>query len=83
MTHPDAGDARYTAAGTHTRTMPTTRIAPRIIGGAEAPGAIGGRGIEMMSEALELERVTVVQRGKDIEVTGYPRAIKGSAADEG
>ncbi|HSL55090.1 MAG TPA: dihydrofolate reductase family protein, partial [Pyrinomonadaceae bacterium] len=56
-------------------------IAPKIIGGAEAPGAVGGRGVEAMAEALELERVTVVQRGRDIEITGYPR--KGSASDEG
>lgn len=62
-------------------------IAPKIIGGAEAPGAIGGRGVDMMSEVLELEGVTVVQRGKDIEVSGYPRTNrrsgKGSPADEG
>lgn len=56
-------------------------IAPKIIGGADAPSAIGGSGVEAMSEALELEHVTVVQHGKDIEVTGYPR--KGSPADEG
>ena len=58
-------------------------IAPKIIGGAEAPSAVGGRGVETMAEALELERVTVVQRGRDIEVTGYPRTSKGSPADEG
>jgi diaminohydroxyphosphoribosylaminopyrimidine deaminase/5-amino-6-(5-phosphoribosylamino)uracil reductase len=57
-------------------------IAPKIIGGAEAPGAIGGRGVEAMAEALELERVTVTKHGKDIEVTGYP-ATKGSPTDEG
>jgi len=56
-------------------------IAPKIVGGTDAPSAIGGRGVEAMSEALELEPVTVVQHGRDIEVTGYPR--KGSAADEG
>src|SRR6185437_3529380 len=56
-------------------------IAPKIVGGADAPGAIGGRGVEAMSEALELKRVTVVRQGEDIEVTGYPR--KGSQADEG
>jgi len=56
-------------------------IAPKIIGGTEAPSAIGGRGVEAMAEALELERVIVTQRGKDIEVTGYPR--KGSPTDEG
>ena len=48
-------------------------IAPKIVGGTEAPSAVGGRGVEMMSEALELENVTITQQGKDIEVTGYPR----------
>jgi diaminohydroxyphosphoribosylaminopyrimidine deaminase/5-amino-6-(5-phosphoribosylamino)uracil reductase len=57
-------------------------IAPKIVGGTEAPSAVGGRGIEMMSEALELERVTMVQHGNDIEVTGYPRMVEGPA-DEG
>jgi len=47
-------------------------IAPKIIGGADAPNAIAGRGVERMIDALELERVEVVQRGRDIEVTGYP-----------
>jgi diaminohydroxyphosphoribosylaminopyrimidine deaminase/5-amino-6-(5-phosphoribosylamino)uracil reductase len=56
-------------------------IAPKVIGGTEAPSAIGGNGVEAMAEALELERVTVAQHGKDIEVTGYPR--KGSPTDEG
>jgi diaminohydroxyphosphoribosylaminopyrimidine deaminase/5-amino-6-(5-phosphoribosylamino)uracil reductase len=58
-------------------------IAPKIIGGVDAPSAIGGSGVEAMSEALELERVTVVQGGKDVEVTGYPRNTKGSPTDEG
>jgi len=56
-------------------------IAPKIIGGMEAPSAIGGSGVEAMADALELERVTVTQHGRDIEVTGYPR--KGSPTDEG
>ncbi len=47
-------------------------IAPKIVGGTDAPSAVGGRGVETMSNALELENVTVTQRGKDIEVTGYP-----------
>ena len=57
-------------------------IAPKIIGGTDAPSAVAGRGIEKMSGALELERTTVVQRGRDIEVTGYPRTNKGPS-DEG
>ena len=47
-------------------------IAPKIIGG---PATLGWKGVERMSEALELERVEVIQRGRDIEVTGYP-AVK-------
>jgi diaminohydroxyphosphoribosylaminopyrimidine deaminase/5-amino-6-(5-phosphoribosylamino)uracil reductase len=44
-------------------------IAPKIVGGFSS---LGWRGVEHMSEALELERVEVTQRGRDIEVTGYP-----------
>ncbi len=58
-------------------------IAPKIVGSVEAPSAIGGTGVAAMAEALELEHVTVAQRGKDIEVTGYPRTAKGSPTDEG
>jgi len=47
-------------------------IAPKLIGGSDAPSALAGKGVERMAEALELERVEVVQRGRDIEVTGYP-----------
>ena len=60
----------------------TFLIAPKIIGGTDAPSAVGGRGVEMMSEAFELERIAVVQHGNDIEVTGYPRINKGPS-DEG
>jgi diaminohydroxyphosphoribosylaminopyrimidine deaminase / 5-amino-6-(5-phosphoribosylamino)uracil reductase len=56
-------------------------IAPKIIGGTDAPSAIGGSGVEAMADALELERVTVTQHGNDLEITGYPR--KGSPTDEG
>jgi diaminohydroxyphosphoribosylaminopyrimidine deaminase/5-amino-6-(5-phosphoribosylamino)uracil reductase len=47
-------------------------IAPKIIGGSAAPGAVGGSGVERMSDALELERIEVTHRGRDLEVTGYP-----------
>jgi diaminohydroxyphosphoribosylaminopyrimidine deaminase/5-amino-6-(5-phosphoribosylamino)uracil reductase len=45
-------------------------IAPKIVGGDRG---LAWSGVERMSGALELERVTVVQHGRDIEVTGYPR----------
>jgi diaminohydroxyphosphoribosylaminopyrimidine deaminase/5-amino-6-(5-phosphoribosylamino)uracil reductase len=47
-------------------------LAPIIIGGREAPNAIGGQGAETLAEALQLEKVEITQRGQDIEVTGYP-----------
>jgi diaminohydroxyphosphoribosylaminopyrimidine deaminase / 5-amino-6-(5-phosphoribosylamino)uracil reductase len=49
-------------------------LAPVIIGGREAPSAIGGHGADRLIDALALQDVEVVQRGRDIEVTGYPRA---------
>jgi diaminohydroxyphosphoribosylaminopyrimidine deaminase/5-amino-6-(5-phosphoribosylamino)uracil reductase len=53
-------------------------IAPVIIGGQDAPSAIGGEGAEKIIDAKQLENVTVERRGRDIEVTGYPRKSKGS-----
>ena len=51
-------------------------IAPKIVGGSTAPSAVGGIGIERMSEAFQLENVEVSHHGDDIEVTGYPRSGK-------
>jgi diaminohydroxyphosphoribosylaminopyrimidine deaminase/5-amino-6-(5-phosphoribosylamino)uracil reductase len=48
-------------------------IAPKIVGGKDAPGAVGGVGVERMVDALQLDNVEITQRGHDIEVTGYPR----------
>lgn len=50
----------------------TAFIAPKIIGGSDAPTAVAGEGVERIAEALELERIEVIQRGRDIEITGYP-----------
>jgi diaminohydroxyphosphoribosylaminopyrimidine deaminase/5-amino-6-(5-phosphoribosylamino)uracil reductase len=47
-------------------------IAPTIIGGLEAPGAIAGSGAQKLADAINLRDVEVVRRGRDIEVTGYP-----------
>ena len=47
-------------------------IAPKIVGGQEAPSAIGGAGIEKIADALELEQLEVAQHGGDVEITGYP-----------
>ena len=50
-------------------------LAPIIIGGHEAPNAIGGQGAETLTEALKLENVEITQRDQDIEVTGYPSVL--------
>jgi len=47
-------------------------LAPIIIGGGEAPSAVGGPGAERLADALRLEDIEIVRRGEDIEVTGYP-----------
>jgi diaminohydroxyphosphoribosylaminopyrimidine deaminase/5-amino-6-(5-phosphoribosylamino)uracil reductase len=52
-------------------------IAPMIIGGREAPNAIGGTGAKSLADAVQLEDVAVVQHGRDLEITGYPARIRG------
>jgi diaminohydroxyphosphoribosylaminopyrimidine deaminase/5-amino-6-(5-phosphoribosylamino)uracil reductase len=52
-------------------------LAPIIIGGCEAPSAIGGAGAERLVDALRLENIEIVRRGEDIEVTGYPAKSEG------
>lgn len=47
-------------------------IAPLIIGGTDAPAAIGGAGPERLTEACRLSDVTIAQHGPDVEITGYP-----------
>jgi diaminohydroxyphosphoribosylaminopyrimidine deaminase/5-amino-6-(5-phosphoribosylamino)uracil reductase len=51
-------------------------VAPKIVGSQDALSAVGGAGIDRMADALELENVEVIQRGHDIEITGYPRSAK-------
>lgn len=48
-------------------------IAPLIIGGRDAPTAVGGKGAEALAEAIELQDVEVTHRGRDVEFTGYPK----------
>jgi len=48
-------------------------LAPRLLGGRDALGAIGGRSPARISEALSLKRVTVTRVGSDMLVEGSLR----------
>lgn len=48
-------------------------LAPKIVGGAEAPVAFALPGFDLMSDAIALERVNVERVGDDCCITGYPR----------
>ena len=46
--------------------------APLIIGGNDAPNAIGGRGASDLTKAMRLANISIDRLGEDIEITGYP-----------
>jgi diaminohydroxyphosphoribosylaminopyrimidine deaminase/5-amino-6-(5-phosphoribosylamino)uracil reductase len=48
-------------------------IAPKCIGGEQAPGPIGGRGRPRMAEAIPLDDVEIQPVGEDWCISGYPR----------
>jgi diaminohydroxyphosphoribosylaminopyrimidine deaminase / 5-amino-6-(5-phosphoribosylamino)uracil reductase len=45
-------------------------LAPLVIGGREAPGAVGGRGAKRLAEAFRLANLEVSRIGDDLVVTG-------------
>ena len=46
-------------------------VAPRLIGGRDAPGAIGGSGVEQLVQAVQLRDLDTIRLGADILITGY------------
>ena len=48
-------------------------VAPIIIGGHDAPKAIGGKGAAELADALRLKEIEIVKLGEDLRITGYPR----------
>lgn len=46
-------------------------VAPKIIGGAGAPGPYGGVGSDLLSDAVELEDLVVRHLGNDLMIEGY------------
>lgn len=47
-------------------------IAPIVIGGRDAPVAIGGRGSHLLSTAMRLKDREITSHDEDLEITGYP-----------
>lgn len=45
--------------------------APKIIGGADALGMVGGKGVEKLNDAVNLKNIRVRRLGDDILVEGY------------
>jgi diaminohydroxyphosphoribosylaminopyrimidine deaminase/5-amino-6-(5-phosphoribosylamino)uracil reductase len=46
-------------------------VAPRLIGGKEAPGPLGGTGVEHLTETVQLRELDYVRLGNDLLLTGY------------
>lgn len=46
-------------------------IAPRLIGGREARGPVGGAGVERLVDAIPLRELDVTRLGTDLLITGY------------
>jgi len=57
----------------------TFMVAPMIIGGHDAPAAIGGRGANSISSASALQDMQIRQHGADFEITGYPELQQAEA----
>src|SRR5260370_434525 len=58
-------------------------VAPKIVGGREAPSAVAGAGIDRMADALQIEDFEIVRRGRDIKITGYPETRESGTKAEG
>src|SRR5487761_1439988 len=46
-------------------------VAPTLIGGREAPSALGGSGVEHLAEAVRLRELDATKLGDDLLITGY------------
>jgi len=53
-------------------------VAPKVIGGRDAPGPFGGAGIEHLADARALTDLDVTRLGDDILITGYVNVHRDS-----
>jgi diaminohydroxyphosphoribosylaminopyrimidine deaminase/5-amino-6-(5-phosphoribosylamino)uracil reductase len=52
-------------------------VAPKVFGGAAAPGPVGGEGADEVAAAIALEDMSAEPVGGDILITAYPTAREG------
>jgi len=52
-------------------------IAPKIIGGSHAPGPIGGKGVDKVTDAKVFEDINIETVGEDILISAYLRNREG------
>lgn len=45
-------------------------VAPKLVGGAEAPGPVGGKGVESLASAVRLKEITWERIGDDLMIVG-------------
>ena len=50
----------------------TLIAAPIIVGGKDAPVAVGGNGVSCLNDAMRLRDISISNLDADIEITGYP-----------
>ena len=46
-------------------------VAPRLVGGRDAPGPLGGAGVDHLRDAIGLEDVDATRLGEDFMISGY------------
>jgi len=51
-------------------------ISPILVGGQQAPGPIGGKGVAKIAKAMKLKNMRVVQMGKDLMVEAEPCSVE-------
>jgi diaminohydroxyphosphoribosylaminopyrimidine deaminase/5-amino-6-(5-phosphoribosylamino)uracil reductase len=50
-------------------------VSPKIVGGADAPSPVAGRGVERMPEAAGLDGLTIEPFGEDVYINGRWRRL--------
>jgi diaminohydroxyphosphoribosylaminopyrimidine deaminase/5-amino-6-(5-phosphoribosylamino)uracil reductase len=46
-------------------------VAPKLVGGAEAPGPVGGKGVDSLASAVRLKEIAWERVGDDLMIVGY------------